>query len=114
MTKAGKLALAGFAAALPFVVGGCATTANGPQIDPVMATVYNQTGKTIDHVNYQECGAAADRWSTLPMAALPSGARSQFRLPAPCVNLKAVYSDGQTAGTQTGVNRDYPFQWTLR
>lgn len=110
MKKHGKLALMGLGAAL--AIGGCATTPSGPDINPVMATVFNQTGQSIDSIRYQSCGST--EWLPVPVAAVPSGARAQFQLPAPCVNLIAYYPDGRTAGTQTGVRRDFPFQWTLR
>lgn len=114
VTKLGKLARAGLLAALPLAIAGCATTSSGPEIDPVMATVFNQTGRTISSINYQQCGSAAESWLALPVGAIGSGGRAQFQLPAPCVNLIAYYEDGRTAGTQTGVRRDFPFQWTLR
>lgn len=109
-----RIALVATIAATVPLLAGCTTAApSGVDAAPVSATVVNMTGRTIARINYQECGSAPDRWIALQIGPLPAGGRAQFPLPAACVNLVAIYEDGRPAGTQVGVRRDFPFQWTL-
>jgi hypothetical protein len=95
------------------LVAACSTTTDYVAPLPVEATVTNYTGKTIARIDYQSCGDSADSWSPLAISPVAPGGSAQFQLPAPCVNMNAYYEDGRTAGSQTGVKREFPFKWTL-
>lgn len=100
-------------AALTLLLSGCVTESTGYVAQkPIDAEIVNSTGKTIARVNYQSCDAP-DGWRELAIGPLPSGNMTKFQLPEPCVNLQAFYADGKTAGSQTGVKREYPFRWVL-
>jgi hypothetical protein len=106
MRLSGALLLAAIAA-------GCATTSTEVAALPVLATVTNSTGKTIGVINYRSCDNRSGEWIPLELPALAPNTMNKFQLPAACVDLQALYSDGKVAGSQTGVRRDFPFKWVL-
>lgn len=94
------------------VVAACATMPESTLPLPVEATLVNLTGETLSRVEYRACGA--DSWGRLDLAPVAAGATVKFQLSERCVDFDAYYSSGKLAGSQRGVNRDYPFTWTLR
>jgi len=102
------------AAVAAFSLTSCATAPTTTvAIKPVAATVQNVSGKAITAINYQPCGDASG-WYPLPIGSLPSGVTKTVDLPSDCVNLQAFNADGRLAGSQSGVNRKYPFTWVIR
>lgn len=97
---------------LATVVVACATMPENTVPLPVEATLVNLTGESLARVEYRACGAGS--WNRLDLAPVAAGATVKFQLSEQCVDLDAYYSSGKLAGSQRGVNRDYPFKWTLR
>lgn len=106
--KLTTLAAIGMAALL----AACAT-APVTQTTGADATVVNRTGRAISSISYQACGDNPSTWATLSLPVIAPQATVPFRLPQPCINLRAYYADGQLAGMHTGVRWDFPFTWVL-
>ncbi len=100
------------AAATLSLLASCATE-TPTQTTGADATVINRTGRPIAAISYQPCGAAANAWTQLSVPAIAPQTSVPFRLPGPCSNLRALYADGQIAGTHSGVKWDFPFTWVL-
>ena len=97
---------------LATIVVACATVPQSTVPLPVEATLINLTGESLARVEYRACGA--NSWSQLDQAPVLAGATVKFKISDQCVDLDAYYSSGKLAGSQRGVNRNYPFTWTLR
>lgn len=97
---------------LATIVAACAPAPEPTLPLRIEATLVNLTGESLQRVEYRACGAAG--WNRLDLAPVPTGATVKFQLSEQCVDLDAYYSSGKLAGSQRGVNRDYPFKWTLR
>lgn len=83
-------------------------------VAPVQAKVTNYSAKTVASIGYQSCDANSDVYTTIPVGPLAPNTYVEFDLPAPCVNMQALYADGKRAGLQTGVRREFPFSWVIR
>lgn len=92
----------------------CSACAQTPplQIAPRI-TVVNRTSAEIAAILYRPCGASTGVWQTLPMDALPPGQSLVTAFPADCADFTAQFSSGRTAGSQTGVKRQFPFRWDI-
>ena len=102
-------------AAAATVLSGCETVPSSQvNVLPVTAKVSNASGKTVNSITYQRCGAQSDSWSPVSVGAIPAGSSATFDIPDACVNMQAFYADGKLAGTQSGVRRDFPFSWVIQ
>lgn len=94
------------------LVAACATAPEPVVPLRIEATLVNLTGESLQRVEYRSCGTQG--WNRVDLAPVPSGATVKFQLSEQCVDLDAYYGNGKLAGSQRGVNRDYPFKWTIR
>ena len=77
-------------------------------------TVVNKASMVVTELRYRPCGAALEIWQGLAVAMpLHPGQAVVADFPLPCSDFSALYADGRTAGTQTGIKQQFPFRWDI-
>lgn len=77
-------------------------------------TVVNRANLAITELRYRPCDAPTEIWQTLQVTMpLAPGQAVLTDFPLPCSDFIAQYADGRTAGTQSGIKRQFPFRWDI-
>lgn len=77
-------------------------------------TVVNKANMVVTELRYRPCDAPVEIWQSLAVTMpLRSGQAVVADFPLPCSDFSALYADGRTAGTQTGIKQQFPFRWDI-